>query len=121
MLKNALESVRDGIEDLTEVRVTTFTGTAEQVLGATRKEDGSFKSMDEILTDFAPEGGTVQLACMSVLDIDGDALFFRADDVSDDLVTAHQEAVSAGIESRAAIISLFQNVIKWGADQVTGD
>ncbi len=120
MLENALEAVRTGIKDLTEVRVTTFTGTAEQVLGATRNAEKKPIPLDEILTNFEPGQGKVQLACLSVLDIDGDALFFRAEGVSDELVTAHQEAVAAGIESRAAIIGLFKNVIEWGAGKVTG-
>jgi hypothetical protein len=113
VLKNALKEVRSKIKDLSEVEVRTYTGEATAVIAAIGGDDAAF---DNVLTRLDADDSEVHLAYLSRLDLDGDAVFFRATGAPADLADAHRAAVESGIQSRAAIINLFKDLLNWGSD-----
>ena len=115
VLKEALKGVRARITDLSEVEVRTYTGEASAVISAISGE-GDAAVFDNVLTRLDSETSSVQLAYLSRLDLDGDALFFCATGAPADLADAHRAAVESGIQSRAAIINLFKDLLNWGSD-----
>ena len=99
-LKNALDKIKDGIEDLVNIEVLTFSGTLEGHIEA-----------DKIQWDlFKPAGGTVKLVAATRIGPDFDTVNFRTEDadiLTDDLVALHRASTEAALSGRASLIKLF--------------
>jgi len=113
VLSDAMKAIKDAVDDVTTVNVRTYTGSVQHILDVQKpNDDEKSKSFDEILVA-ADLSAHVNLQFLTVLDLDGDALLFRASDTTDaseKAEMAHQSAVLSGIESRAAIIDLFKGL-----------
>ncbi|WP_417485005.1 hypothetical protein [Maricaulis salignorans] len=112
-LQEAIQNVGNMIKDLSVVKVRTYSGTVASIRTATQPDaNGNERSFDDILNT-AEEGGEIKLAFLTVLNLEGDALLFRAEDsavATDKLEAAHNSAVTSGIQSRQAIIDMFKDM-----------
>lgn len=100
LFQNALESIGDGIKDLSQLNVRTFTGN----ITAPAAGQDSKTYMD---TAFA--SGELKVVALTRIMLDGDADQYIAEDATlrKDLLPAHSQAVAAGQASRQAAFNLF--------------
>jgi hypothetical protein len=105
--ENALDTIKDAIVDFSQLNVRTFVGTIKVTVGATGDPD-----WDDLMKT-AISNGDIKLAASTTLRIDGDAdLFVDNDKLTSELRQAHNDAVTAGQEARAAILNLISNRIQ---------
>lgn len=112
-LKSALEGIKNAVTDVTTVQVRTYVGKIEHIVEAVEDTDSKTKSFDAIL-EATKDTGKFQLAYLSVLDLDGDALLFRPSDTTaaiEKAEEAHDSAVRSGLASRTAIIDTFKDFV----------
>lgn len=108
-LKDAITSLGDQIEDLSELRVQTVTGDVSAVL--------STRSLSDLEDLLKPDGDDTALAKLHlVLDttikFDGDALNFMDEKrATPDLIALHKEAVHAGLTHRRGLVEMFKGLI----------
>lgn len=108
-IKNAFKKLKEGIEDLSELEVQTYTGT----VSATINEQAKDNIIDwvQLFKDAEAEGKVV-LAAATKIKADGDTYNFITDaEVPTSVLEAHQTAVEAGNQVRENIIDLFSDLI----------
>lgn len=98
--QNALNAITDGISDLSQLNVRTFTGD----ITAPAAGLDSANYMDTVFKD-----GKLQPIALTRIMIDGDAdqYIIQDKELRADLLPAHQEAIRAGQASRQAAFNLF--------------
>lgn len=108
-LTDAIASIGDKIEDLSELRVQTVTGDVTAVLSS-----NSLSDLEDLLK---PDGDDVAAAKLHlVLDttikFDGDSLnFIDVNRATPDLVALHKEAVAAGLTHRRGLVEMFKGLV----------
>ena len=113
-LKSALQKVGQFVDDIATVEVQTYSGKVENIHAAAAVAVGADGNRFKAILDAAKADANIKLAFLTVLDFSGDAILFRAEDetiATAELVAAHQAAVTAGIQSRQAIIDLFKDLV----------
>lgn len=111
-LRAALEALRETTCDLTSLEVQTYTGNLEVLFD--KDGDVNLTSFETVLKK-VKVSGTLKLAAMTKVNIDGDTFLLTSEnDLPLHVQRAHDAAVQAGMETRAALLSLFANVIGIG-------
>jgi hypothetical protein len=109
-LKDALKKFTDGITDLANLEVTTYTGKLEQVVDATT---GQIK-WDE----FKPNSGKLVLVAATLVRADYDTVNFRAAEVDHGDIQAlfqlHQASVESSQNGRLALTKIFSGLLPTG-------
>jgi hypothetical protein len=104
---NALDTIKDAFVDFSQLNVRTFVGTIKVTVQADEDPDW------DALMKSAITSGDIQLAARTTLRLDGDVdLFVDNDKMNSELRQAHDDAVSAGQDSREAILSLIAGKIQ---------
>jgi len=107
--QQGLDSIANGIKDLSQLNVRTYTGTIEgQVAGADAQE----------VMDRAFQDGRLKVVGITTMKLDGDVDQFisNADGIDSTLHDAHFNAIQAGQRSRNAAFELFANTVKKAID-----
>ena len=100
--KEAFDSIKDGIKDLAELNVKTFTGDISVSASNLKQMD-----MDKL---FADAGADLKVDVVGITDmkLDGDInQFITSKDVPAGTLTAHSKAVETGQRTRLAMFDLF--------------
>lgn len=109
-LQDAVKGLVNAVQDLSSLEVVSFSGTltAEITTGA----GGNVINWDKLVKTAKPDG-KVKLMIASKFECDGDAkLFTTSEAVSQDIRTAHDQAVQAGRQIRKDILDLVGDSIK---------
>ena len=108
-LKEAIETLRDAVDDLTSLHVQTYTG----VIDFTSQDGVGFDNLREkVLTAEAKEKLNVHLAYETLIKFDGDSYnFVNQDQVSDKVAKVHKDAVEAGIKTRLGLLELAKEIV----------
>ena len=108
--KDGLDKIADGVKDITELNVRTFTGSITAQVQA--------KNTAQLLS--APGAGQLELVGITTMKLDGDVDQFISNSQSVDpsLHVAHSRAVDSGQASRQAVFSLFGNAIRKALDKL---
>lgn len=112
--QESFDKIRDGISDLSQLNVRTFTGEIEvsaKKLPAAGVSLGSFLETADI-------EGTIQVVGFTDMKIDGDIDQFITSSPLASAIAAHNSAVQAGQQSRKAMVDLFVKQIKAGIELV---
>jgi len=108
-LTDAIASIGDKIEDLSELRVQTVTGDVTAVLAS-----NSLSDLEDLLK---PDGDDVaeaklHLVLDTTIKFDGDSLnFIDVNRATPDLVALHKEAVAAGLTHRRGLVEMFKGLV----------
>lgn len=106
---SALVKLQEGIIDLAEVEVLTFTGDLKAVVAKDQKE-GDLINWSEVIASAKAEG-TVKLVAATKIKIDGDSWFYVAQDAPEELKEAHIEATAAAQEYRIGVMQSFASLL----------
>jgi hypothetical protein len=100
LFKDALKTISDGISDMSQLNVRTFTGNITAPAAGQDAKD----YMDTAFAD-----GNLEVVALTRIKLDGDAdqFFVKDDALRALLLPAHQEAIRAGQASRQAAFNLF--------------
>lgn len=106
-LKEALQKFTDGIVDLTNLEVTTYTGKLEQAVDATTGQI----NWDE----FKPSSGKLVLAAATLVRPNLNTVNFRAAEVEQGdlqtLLELHTAAVESARNGRMALLKMFAGLV----------
>lgn len=97
-----LKPVKEAIADISELDVITFSGKIQ----ASLMKDNAF-NWDALLPAAIAEDSVIHIVAATKLKVDGDAIFFIAEDADGALVAAHRDAVAAAQNYRQGILELF--------------
>lgn len=102
--EDALGSIGEGIKDLSQLNVRTFTGD----ISATAAGLDSKGYMDAVFKD-----GKLEPVALTRIMLDGDAdqYIIKDADIRKELLPAHQDAIKAGQASRQAAFNLFTSKV----------
>ena len=105
-LKDALQKLADGLEDLASLEVRTYSGNITTLIDSD-KDTTKFKE----LVKKGLTGGDFRLKLYTRLDADGDSdHFFDAGGIDEIMLNSHIEAFNMGHEIRKAYLELFKDV-----------
>ena len=105
----AFKKLEDGIADLSKLTVQTFSGTlSSSVINA----DGSVADFQNLLKE-AKSSGTVNLAAMTEISLDGDTTTFMATGIDPVTSAAHQAAFKAAQDYRQGVINMFKDALNF--------
>jgi hypothetical protein len=103
---DALQTIKDAVVDFSQLNVRTFVGTIDVSF------DGNGNPEWNRLLENALSNGKIKLVASTTLFIDGDADNFEdTDSMTPGLREAHQNAIKAGQDSRAAMLELIKGKI----------
>ena len=106
-MANVFKKLGEGIADVSELHVQTFTGSLTAVVDT---DQGSLIAWDTVL-DAARNQGEVTLVAATKVNFDGDTILFVATDASPTMLAVHQEAVLAAQEVRQGLVEAFRGVL----------
>jgi hypothetical protein len=107
----------EGIGDLAQLNVRTFTGDITGMLPAAGKKTGNAAAnaasydFDGLLKAALPKG-TIKLVAVSRIMIDGDADHLFAPDITPEMKQMHLDAVEAGQEFRLGLLEMARGVFE---------
>jgi hypothetical protein len=116
-IKAALEKLDEAMIDFSTLSVATYTGDISVLLQA---DDGTSIKLNEL--DFndvlqkaissasATTDGSIELVALNTHKLDGDGMVFRQKDITPELETAHNAALSAARETREGVLALVKDV-----------
>lgn len=107
-MANVFVKLKDGIADLAELNVQTFTGDVTSVIS--QSQSGSVIDWPKLLKD-AKTSGKIKLMASSIIKFDGDSDVFFADDISPDMQKAHLTAVEGGQKVREGLVAMFKGLL----------
>ncbi|MCC2603803.1 hypothetical protein [Planctobacterium marinum] len=123
-LSEALNNLKDTAADFSSLTVTTYTGNLSIMFQNSQTvADGDTPSLSNIDLDrlftyaignanvTADPESKITLKAMNVHKIDGDAVLYRDEQISDDIEKAHNQAVTAGRETREGILNLIKKIV----------
>jgi hypothetical protein len=104
--KQALETIKDAVCDLTSLEVQTYVGDLDVII----KEAGDPKDFDTIL-EKGKTSGKLKLTYVTKIEFDGDGKVLVPSVVaSDHIQQAHNAAIKAGQDIRLGLLSLFSDI-----------
>ncbi len=112
--QTAFESVRDGITDLSQLNVRTFTG---EIVVTAAKLEGKDATLAGFLKE-ATQQGKLTVVGYTNMKIDGDVDQFISATAAESAIAAHNNAVQAGQASRAATLDLFMGLVREGIGKI---
>ncbi len=98
----------EGIADLSELNVQTFTGDLTGVID--KPDSGSVIDWTKLLKE-AKTTGKVKLVASAKIKFDGDSDTFFAEDIPSDMLEAHLVAVEAGQKVREGLLNMFKEIL----------
>ena len=98
----------EGIADLSELNVQTFSGDLTSVID--KGAGGSVIDWTKLLKD-AKTTGKVKLIASAKIKFDGDSDTYFTEDISPDMLDAHLVAVEAGQKVREGLLSMFKDIL----------
>ena len=109
-MANPFKELAAGIADLSQLQVQTYTGniTAHITDGG---GGGSIINWQDLLTTSASEDGDVSLVAATKVNFDGDTELFIASNAPSNLVSAHNDAVTAAQQLRQGLVEAFADVL----------
>ncbi|MCY7295041.1 hypothetical protein [Alteromonas sp. a30] len=120
-LSKAIETLKDAAADFSNLTVTTYTGDLKLLLGTSAESTDPINTnnlnFQNILNNAlkAKVDGNLKVVCFNSYQIDGDAVVFRADDLSPEEMqkfeTAHNAAIKAGQDTRESILNLLKDSV----------
>lgn len=108
-LKNVLETLSEGVQDLSSLHVQTYSGFV------TFSPDANANTRRKQLQDFISKpnaDSTIELIVETLINFDGDAYNFVSTNATDALKQAHKDALDSGIKTRQGIYALVEGWIK---------
>jgi hypothetical protein len=109
-LKQAVEEFAKGIQDLSSLEVTTYTGSLEEAI------DGKSGQID--WSKFTPTSGKLVLVAATQIKADFDTVNFRAQAAGitdiDSLLELHRGAVESAQTGRLALLRMFEGLLDKG-------
>lgn len=108
---SVFKKLGEGIADLSELNVQTFTGSITSVIDDTA--EGSVIDWQKLMAQ-AKTSGAVKLAASTKVKFDGDADAYFASDITPELMEAHLQAVEAGQSIREGLVDMFRDIIGIG-------
>ncbi len=110
----SFKKIEDGIGDLTQLNVRTFTG---EIKATAANLPAKGLTIDEFLSA-ANGAGEIQIVGFTDMKIDGDIDQFITSAPFPTVIAAHNSAILAGQQSRKAMLDLFTDLIKKGINAV---
>jgi hypothetical protein len=101
----------EGIADLSELNVQTFTGDITSVIN--QGASGSVIDWTKLLKN-ARTTGKVKLVASAKIKFDGDSDTYFAEDIPSTMLNAHLTAVEAGQNVREGLIEMFKDLLGIG-------
>lgn len=98
----------EGIADLSELNVQTFTGDLTAVID--KPTSGNMIDWTKLLKE-AKTTGKVKLVASARIKFDGDSDTYFAEDISSDILDAHLVAVEAGQKVREGLLNIFKDIL----------
>jgi hypothetical protein len=106
-LKDVITAAKNGIKDLTELEVQTYTGQIEVAI------DTIGTTNFTAILDTAKATGNIKLSQVTKISIDGDAINLVPDTAPPEhAAEAHKSALEAGQNVRSSILELFKDLIE---------
>ena len=105
---SVFKALGDGIADLSQLNVQTFSGNISSVIDSTT--NGTVLDWEKLLAD-AKSSGNVKLMASAKIQFDGDSDTFFAEGISQDMLNAHLTAVQAGQKVREGLIEMSKDVL----------
>lgn len=103
---SVFKKLEEGIVDLSELSVQTFTGTLKSVVNDTTTTKGVV-DWEKLMAE-AKSSGDVILVASTKIELDGDASTYYESDAPTNLIKAHNETVTAAQTYRQGLLSLFK-------------
>ena len=107
-MANVFKKLGEGIADLAELNVQTFSGDVTSVID--QSQSGSVIDWTKLLKD-AKSSVKIKLMASSKIKFDGDSDAFFAEDISADMLKAHMTAIEGGQKVREGLITMFKGVL----------
>ena len=117
--QDTFDKIRDGIGDLTQLNVRTFTGEIKATAANVPVDPDKQLTLGEFLAK-AQANGELQVVGFTDMKIDGDIDQFITSGNFPIAVAAHNSAIQTGQQSRKAMFDLFSDAIKKGIETVSG-
>ncbi len=105
---SVFKKLGEGIADLAELNVQTFTGTLTTQIS---QDGGNLINWVELLAEAKKTGGEVTLVASSRIKLDGDCDMYFDKNVDEKLLQTHIAAVDAGQKIRLGIMDAFKDVL----------
>jgi hypothetical protein len=105
---SVFKKLKEGIADLSELNVQTFTGNINSVIDQTQSE--SIIDWTKLLEN-ARTSGEVKLMASSKIKFDGDSDTFFADEISSEILEAHMAAIEGGRKVREGLVAMFKGAL----------
>lgn len=100
----------EGIADLSQLQVQTFTGEIKSTIQAT--DSGNVLDWQKLIEEAKSDtAGSISLAAATNVKFDGDSDQFIADSASDRTLQAHSDAVDAARQVRQGLVETFQDLL----------
>ena len=106
---SVFQKLKDGIADLSELNVQTFSGDISSVIDTTTS--GTVLDWAKLIKDASKATGKVKLVASANIKFDGDSDTFFADDIPPDMLKAHLTAIEAGQKVREGLLAMFKDVL----------
>lgn len=106
-LKNVLEKLSEGVQDLSSLHVQTYSGFITFTPDANTRR----KQLQDFINKPNPDS-TIELVVETLINFDGDAYNFVSTNATDALKQAHKDALDSGIKTRQGIYALVEGWIK---------
>lgn len=108
---SVFKKLGEGIADLSELNVQTFSGDITSVID--KSTGGNVIDWTKLLKD-AKTSGKVRLIASAKIKFDGDSDTYFAEDIPPEMLEAHLTAVEAGQNVREGLIAMFKDVLGIG-------
>ncbi|GAA0355104.1 hypothetical protein GCM10009092_19220 [Bowmanella denitrificans] len=111
---SALKSIGNGIKDLSQLNVRTYTGNIDAQISGENAEE---------MLNLARQNGQLKLVGLTTINLDGDVNQFISSDqeINEKLHNAHQSAVQASQRSREVTFNLFASAIREAVGKISID
>lgn len=106
---SVFKKLGEGIADLSELNVQTFSGDITAVLD--KNTSGNVIDWTKLLKE-AKAAGKVKLIAAARIQFDGDSDNYFAEDIPADMLEAHLTAVEAGQSVREGLIAMFKDILE---------
>ncbi len=112
-LKNAIEKLKNAVDDLSSLEVITITGSLMTKKVGTGANQSTVIDWKSAITESKKTSGTVELVLATEIRADGDAtMFIREKEIPQHMLDAHQKAVDSGLQVRSDIIDFATSSVK---------
>jgi len=108
---SVFKKLGEGIADLSELNVQTFSGSITSVIDDT--SEGNVIDWEKLMAQ-AKTSGAVKLVASTKIKFDGDSDAYFANDITPEMLEAHLQAIEAGQNVREGLITMFKDALGIG-------